>query len=104
MKRLKPKQMTISTHLETTQQPTSDSLMVSLVSKYINRLYPVEKVKYENKFRRCIYLNGEYRPVSDVKIILIQEIIFNIIETFDLTKSEAKKITHKFFKLTNTPS
>ncbi len=104
MKRLKPKQLTISTHLETTQQRISDSLMVSLVNKYINRLYPIEKIKYNDKFRRCVYLHDGYKPVSDVKKILIQEIIFNIIETFDLTKTEAKNITHKFFKLTNTPS
>jgi hypothetical protein len=104
MKRLKPKQITTPTHLETTQQSTPDSLMVSLVNKHINRLYPVEKVKYENKFRRCVYLYECYRPVSDVKKILIQKIILNIIETFDLTKLEAKNITQKFFKLSNSSS
>jgi hypothetical protein len=58
-------------------------------------LYPIERVKHKNIFRRCVHLNGEYRPVSDVKEELIQEIILNIIETFDLTKSEANDIVKK---------
>ena len=99
MKRLKPKhQTTRATFLVTTQQPTSDYTIDKLLFRYIKQVYPIEKVKYNGKFRRCVYLNDKYKPINDVKKQLISVIINNLSNTFDITQIKCTQIVNRYFK------
>lgn len=98
MKRLRPNKSNFNTEEVLNYLNLYDDLFYKLISKYIILNYPIEKVKYKGKFKRCINLNGEFKPISLIKDDVINIVSNDISNVFDIPHIESVNIVKRCYR------
>lgn len=97
--KLRPQRQTNGMILVTTQSPHSDQTIYKLVFKYLNTLYPVNRVKIKGKFKRSVEIDNRVYSVSSEKPLFIPILIKGLANTFAVTEYDAKNIIFEYFKI-----
>lgn len=97
--KLRPQKLTNGTSLGTITSHHFDLIIRSLVFKYLNNLYPVNRIKIKGKFKRCILINFQIYAISDEKSIFLPILITNLTNTFAIDEFYAKKLIFDYFKI-----
>jgi hypothetical protein len=97
--KLRPQRQTIGMILVTTQSPHSDQIIHKLAFKYLNTLYPVNRVKIKGKFKRSVEIDNRIYSVSTEKSLFVPILIMGVSNTFAVSEGDAKNIIFEYFKI-----